>query len=251
MAEILTQQYVNVLTIPFIKISRSTLVNELIYFKLANKEKALIVTANPEIVEYANSHMEYKTIVKSADFIVPDGIGIIMASKLLKEPLDERITGYDLLFDLLALADKHSYKVYLLGAEEEVIIKTANLLKRKFPSMILTGYHHGFIDINDTVFAQTVADCEPDIIITALGFPRQEEWIKNHYSLFNKGVFLGVGGSFDVIAGKVKRAPLMWQRMNLEWLYRLIKQPSRWKRMLVLPKFMLKVFFKKIMIYMK
>lgn len=237
----MNEKFVEILSIPFIDTNMDEFINQMIYPRIRNQEKTFVVTANPEIVEYANEHQDYKDIITKADYITPDGIGIIMASKWLNQPLQERITGFDLMNQLFAIANEQSLKVYLLGAEESVIEKAASKVRQQFPSITLVGYHHGYVDIEDETLAKSIADLEPDIILTALGFPRQEKWTSLHYPLFKKGLFMGVGGSFDVLAGKVNRAPVLWQKMRLEWLYRLIQEPSRWKRMLVLPKFVIKV----------
>ncbi|ULM97020.1 WecB/TagA/CpsF family glycosyltransferase [Peribacillus frigoritolerans] len=237
----MTEKFVEILTIPFIDSNMDEFMNRIIYPRLMNQEKTFVVTANPEIVEYANEHKDYKDIIISADYITPDGVGIIMASKWLNQPLQERITGFDLMNELFRVADEKALKVYLLGAEENVIEAAALKVKELYPGLELVGYNHGYIDIKDDALPKSIAELEPDIILTALGFPRQEKWVSKHYALFNKGLFMGVGGSFDVLAGKVNRAPVFWQKMRLEWLYRLIQQPSRWKRMLALPRFVLKV----------
>ncbi|MCY9138661.1 WecB/TagA/CpsF family glycosyltransferase [Peribacillus frigoritolerans] len=237
----MTEKFVEILTIPFIDSNMEEFMNGMIYPRLMNQEKTFVVTANPEIVEYANEHQDYKDIIISADYITPDGVGIIMASKWLNQPLQERITGFDLMNELFRVADEKALKVYLLGAEESVIEAAALKVKELYPGLELVGYNHGYIDIKDDTLPKSIAELEPDIILTALGFPRQEKWVSRHYALFNKGLFMGVGGSFDVLAGKVNRAPVFWQKMRLEWLYRLIQQPSRWKRMLALPRFVLKV----------
>ncbi|MFJ7930571.1 WecB/TagA/CpsF family glycosyltransferase [Peribacillus sp. NPDC096622] len=237
----MTEKFVEILSIPFIDSNMDEFMNGMIYPRLMNQEKTFVVTANPEIVEYANEHQDYKDIIISADYITPDGVGIIMASKWLNQPLQERITGFDLMNELFRVADEKALKVYLLGAEENVIEAAALKVKKLYPGLELVGYNHGYIDIKDDTLPKSIAELEPDIILTALGFPRQEKWVSRHYALFNKGLFMGVGGSFDVLAGKVNRAPVFWQKMRLEWLYRLIQQPSRWKRMLALPRFVLKV----------
>ncbi|GAB6257403.1 MULTISPECIES: WecB/TagA/CpsF family glycosyltransferase [Peribacillus] len=237
----MTEKFVEILSIPFIDSNMDEFMNGMIYPRLMNQEKTFVVTANPEIVEYANEHQDYKDIILSADYITPDGVGIIMASKWLNQPLQERITGFDLMNELFRVADERALKVYMLGAEENVIEAAALKVKELYPGLELVGYNHGYIDIKDDTLPKSIAELEPDIILTALGFPRQEKWVSRHYELFNKGLFMGVGGSFDVLAGKVNRAPVFWQKMRLEWLYRLIQQPSRWKRMLALPRFVLKV----------
>lgn len=237
----MTEKFVEILTIPFIDTNMDEFINQMINPRIKNQEKTFIVTANPEIVEYANEHQDYKDIITKADYITPDGIGIIMASKWLNQPLQERITGFDLMNKLFSIANEQQLKVYLLGAEESVIESAAMKVQQQYPDINLVGHHHGYIDIEDVNLAKSIAELEPDIVLTALGFPRQEMWTSIHYPLFKKGLFMGVGGSFDVLAGKVNRAPLLWQKMRLEWLYRLIQEPSRWKRMLVLPKFVIKV----------
>jgi len=167
----MTQRIVDVLSIPFINTTKEQLVKDMNQ-RISRNEKTFVVTANPEIVEYANAHPEYKSIIMNADYIVPDGVGIILASKLMKQPLSERITGFDLLHDLLKLADQHAYRVYFLGAEKSVIEKAAGILQKDYPNMILAGYHHGYISVDDAELAASIAASQPDIIITALGFPR-------------------------------------------------------------------------------
>lgn len=219
--------------------------NQVLLPNIKKEVKTFIVTANPEIVEYANKNSEYKRIISSADYIVADGIGVILASKLINDSLPERIPGYEMMLDLFQHANDQALKVFLLGAEPSVIETAVDNLKKEYSNINIVGYHHGYMDMKDSKIAKNIQALKPDLIFVALGFPKQEEWIHTYYHLFNKGIFIGVGGSFDVLAGKVKRAPLIWQKLNLEWFYRLIKQPSRWKRMLVLPKFVLDVWKEK------
>lgn len=218
---------------------------ELLKNRIKTKQKTFIVTANPEIVMYAQRDPDYKKIVQSADYVVPDGIGIIMGAKLLKNPLPERIPGFDLMKDLLAIADKERLNVFFLGAREEVLNRAIHNVKKEYPGIQIAGSHHGFFNENDSNVAEMVHQADPDLTFVALGFPRQEKWISQNYHLFQKGIFMGVGGSFDVLSGEVKRAPAAWRKLNIEWLYRLIKQPQRWKRMAFLPLFILKVLIKK------
>lgn len=231
---------VDILSIPFLNVRKQTFINDVLHPRLQKHQKTFIVTANPEIVEYANKDSEYKKIISESDYIVPDGIGIIYASKILNNPLAERIAGFDLMQDLLTMADENKYKVFLLGAEASVIKHAAENVGKKYRNLDVAGYHHGYIDIDNETLAKQISDTKPDLIFVALGFPKQEQWIHKYMPLFDKGIFMGVGGSFDVLAGKVSRAPMIWQKSNLEWLYRLIKQPSRWRRMLVLPLFLIK-----------
>src|SRR5699024_10638344 len=125
-----------------------------------------------------------------------------------------------------------------LGAKEHVVTKTVENIQKTYPHIIIAGYHHGYFSDEDEQISEIVKEIKPDLVFIALGSPRQERWITKHKDSFSKGIFMGVGGSFDVIAGEVKRAPDKWINMNLEWLYRLLKQPLRWRRILKAIKFM-------------
>ncbi|RWR08084.1 WecB/TagA/CpsF family glycosyltransferase [Siminovitchia fortis] len=231
---------VDVLGIEFDHTTKLETINTLKKRIMENK-KTFIVTANPEIVMHAGRDPQYKKILQSADYIMPDGIGIIMGANLLKNPLPERIPGFDLMKDLLIIANKERLRVFFLGAREEVLNKAIDNVKREYPGIQIAGCHHGFFKENDPQIAAMVKKSNPDMVFVALGFPRQERWISNNFHLFEKGIFMGVGGSIDVLSGTVKRAPELWRKLNIEWLYRLIKQPQRWKRMTFLPLFILKV----------
>jgi N-acetylglucosaminyldiphosphoundecaprenol N-acetyl-beta-D-mannosaminyltransferase len=235
---------INVLSIPFFNTNKASFIRDVLVPRILKREKTFIVTANPEIVEYANEHESYKKIILGADYIIPDGAGIILAAKMLNTPLEERVPGFEITMELLKVANEHHLGVYMLGAAEDVIEAAAAEVNRQYPNIRL-HHHHGYIDINDQDLAHEIAGHKPDMIFTALGFPKQEEWISQHSHLFESGVFMGVGGTFDILAGTVKRAPEFWQKLNLEWLYRLIQQPSRWRRMLVLPLFVVKVMLSK------
>jgi N-acetylglucosaminyldiphosphoundecaprenol N-acetyl-beta-D-mannosaminyltransferase len=227
--------------IPFVHATK----NEVTAYLESNiniKRKTFVVTANPEIVMYAKKDYSYKNTVQKADIVVADGIGVIIGSKIMKQPLPERIPGFELMTELLALADKKKWRVFLLGAKPEVVTTAAKNIKKTYPGLTIAGTHHGYFKENDETVTKAVQDAQPDLVFVALGFPRQEKWIENAMPQFNKGLFMGVGGSIDVFAGTVQRAPEIWQRLNLEWLYRLVKQPSRWKRMLVLPQFIIEIW---------
>lgn len=231
---------VDVLGIEFDHTTKAKTVNTLKKHLKENK-KTFIVTANPEIVMHAQRDPQYKKILQSADYIMPDGIGIVMGAKLLKKPLPERIPGFDLMKDLLNIANEEHCRVFFLGAREDVLNKAIANVKHSYPGIQIAGGHHGFFNENDPEIATMVKEANPDMVFVALGFPRQERWISQNFHLFDKGIFMGVGGSFDVLSGTVKRAPELWRKLNIEWLYRLIKQPQRLKRMAFLPLFILKV----------
>lgn len=236
---------VTVMDIDFYNTTKRDLLEQDLYPRLEREEKTFLVTANPEFVMHAQEDKEFKQIVQSADFVVPDGIGIIKAAEWMKQPLKERIPGFELMLDLLTHADEQGLSCYFLGAKESINEKTVEKVKSTYPSIKIAGWHHGYFDIADQRIAEAVRDTKPDMIFVALGMPRQEKWIARYKPLFAKGLFIGLGGSFDTLTGEVKRAPQKWIDLNLEWLYRFIKQPVRFKRILKLGKFMMRVLLKR------
>lgn len=212
-----------------------------LYERLHTGEKTFIVTANPEIVMYAQDDASYRELINQADYVVPDGIGVVYASRYQREALPERVPGFDLMLGLLEIANRTQKRVYLLGGTEAVIEKTVAYVAQNYPDLIIAGYHHGYIDPADPTYREVVKATSPDIVLVAMGFPRQEQWAHQYLAEVEDGIAMGVGGSFDVLAGATKRAPDWIQRLNIEWLYRLMRQPSRWGRMLAIPKFMWKI----------
>jgi N-acetylglucosaminyldiphosphoundecaprenol N-acetyl-beta-D-mannosaminyltransferase len=234
------KENIKILDIPFVNIRFDEMVQETVQ-RITTSKKTFIVTANPEIVMFAKRNDFYKKSLLIADYIVPDGFGILLGSKILGSPLQERVTGFDLTVKLLGLAVKNGWSIYLLGGTEDTNEKAASNMLIQYPGIKLAGRHHGYFDTNEEEIIEKVKASKADIVLVAMGFPKQEQWISSHLRLFEKGIFIGVGGTIDVLAGTIKRAPLFWRKSNLEWLYRLIKQPSRWKRMLFLPLFVLDV----------
>lgn len=231
---------VSILGVPFLNITQQQFIH-LLDARIEQKKKTFVITANPEVVMKANENNEVMEYIHKATYICADGIGIVKAAKILGRPLKERVTGYDTMIGLLQVSNKKRYKIYLLGAKKDTLQKTVENIKRDYPNINIIGYHDGYFDWNCNDIAETIAIHQPDLVFVALGVPRQEKWIAEHIDQFSKGVFIGVGGSFDVIAGTVKRAPTIWQKLNLEWFYRLLKQPSRFRRMLSIPRFMIKI----------
>lgn len=238
-------QYNRILGIPFLNTTRSRFIN-LIKSRIENNDKTFIVTANPEIVMHANENAFYRTNVLKATYIIADGIGIVQASRLAHRPLPERVSGFDVMTDLMKLSTKGHYTIYLLGAKEPILERTIQQLKAKLPEIKIVGSHHGyFSEQENEQVVREIQRKQPDLVFVALGCPLQENWIAANIHHFSKGIFMGVGGGFDVLSGIVKRAPDSWIRLNLEWFYRFIKQPTRWKRMLFIPKFGFLVLRKK------
>jgi N-acetylglucosaminyldiphosphoundecaprenol N-acetyl-beta-D-mannosaminyltransferase len=230
---------VTIMNVPFLKIDQNGFV-QLMTERIEHKEKTFVITANPEIVMQANENPELMKYIEKATYVSADGIGVVKAAKILGSELPGRVTGYDTMMALLRQGKP--YKIFLIGAQQATLEKTIANIEKDFPHIEIVGSHNGFFDWNNNEIAKDVQAAEPDLVFLALGVPRQEKWIYENLEQFNHGVFIGVGGSFDVIAGTVKRAPVIWQKLNLEWLYRLLSQPTRWRRMLALPRFALKVF---------
>jgi N-acetylglucosaminyldiphosphoundecaprenol N-acetyl-beta-D-mannosaminyltransferase len=201
------------------------------------KEKSphQIITLNPEMIMTAQKDLEFKKVLNTSDLNVPDGIGVVWASKILGKPLKERVTGVDLVWALAKLAHENSYSIYFVGAQEGIAQKAASKLKTKYPKMKIAGTESGSpYDIN---LIERVRKAKPDILLVAFGYPKQEKWLKKYKHRLGASVCIGVGGAFDFISGKIKRAPLWVQKIGLEWFYRLLKEPWRIKRQLSLPKF--------------
>jgi len=231
---------VTIMGIPFINTYKEAFV-QLLDKRIQNKEKTFVVTANPEIVMQAQEDTSFMNHIQQADYVTADGIGIVKASEMLGEPLPDRITGYDTMMNLLSIANDKHYKIYMLGAKKETLDKAVKRVESEFPYAEIVGSHDGYFDWENNDIAEQMEETKPDIVFVALGAPKQEKWIAENIGRFPHGVFMGIGGSFDVLAGTVKRAPKFWQNLNLEWLYRLLKQPSRWRRYLAMPRFVIKI----------
>lgn len=198
-----------------------------------------VITANPEFVMTSLQDQEFKRIMDDAHLITPDGIGIVMASKWKGTPLRERVTGYDILIGLLEMGNEKGYSFFLLGANEETSRKAAENIEVRYPGVRIVGRHNGFFGADqEEGIVRSIQSAKPDFLIVAMGAPYSEKWITKHKAALPSKVAFGVGGSLDIIAGTVKRAPVLWQKLHLEWLHRLLSKPSlRWRRQLLLPKF--------------
>ena len=204
---------------------------------------SMIFTPNSEIILYASNNPEFAAVLNRADMIIPDGIGVVYGAKILGNPLKERVAGFDLVCNLFPIMALKGQSVYLLGAKPGVAEKAAEELKKKHPGLVIAGTHDGYFK-DDTEVIEAINKAAPDFLMVCLGFPKQENWIYNNREKLNVKLAIGAGGCLDVFAGEVQRAPEFYCNHGIEWLYRLIKQPSRFVRMLSLPKFGLKVLFK-------
>lgn len=204
---------------------------------------SMIFTPNSEIILYASNNREFTDVLNSADMVIPDGIGVVYGAKILRNPIKERVAGYDLVCNLLPKMAEKKQSIFLLGAKPGVAQTAAQKLKEKYPGLVIAGTHDGYFKEDEPVIEEINA-ASPDFLMVCLGFPKQENWIYNNREKLNARLAIGAGGCLDVFAGTVQRAPDFYCRHGIEWLYRLVKQPSRFVRMLALPKFGLKVLFK-------
>ncbi len=205
---------------------------------LKQAKPAHVITLNAEIVYQAQNDSALLNLINGADLVTPDGIGIVWAGKKLGYPLSERVTGIDLLYLLCNEAVAETWSMYLLGAAPGVAAEAARQLSLTYPGLQICGCHDGYFsdaELDDLI--TEIKALQPDILFVALGAPRQEFWIQAYKDKLKVPVSIGVGGSFDVVAGMKERAPSWMIKVNLEWLYRLLKEPSRWQRQLALPKF--------------
>ncbi|RNB82077.1 glycosyltransferase [Brevibacillus fluminis] len=208
-------------------------------------QRTHVVTANPEVVMIAKENAGFQSILDQA-YVVPDGIGIVYAAKMLDKPLHERVTGVELVDALMQEANTQGWKVFLLGASPDVNRMAAARLEKDFPGAKIVGRRDGYFSADEEqLLINEINAASPDLLFVAMGVPRQEFWIAKHWSQLNTPIVIGIGGVFDVLAGTVKRAPVLWQKLHLEWLYRLLRQPSRWKRQLAIPRFVGAVLIEK------
>ena len=210
---------------------------------METEELSMIFTPNSEIILYASNNPEFAEVLNKGDMVIPDGIGVVYGAKILKNPIKERVAGYDLVCNLLPVMAEKGQSVYLLGAKPGVAEKAAETLLEKHPGLVIAGTHDGYFKDDDEVIAD-INKCAPDFLMVCLGFPKQENWIYNNREKLNAKLAIGAGGCLDVFAGTVQRAPDFYCEHGIEWLYRLVKQPTRFVRMLSLPKVGRKVLFK-------
>lgn len=204
-----------------------------------------MVTPNPEIVMESWKTPELKSAVTEADLVIPDGVGIIHAANILKTPLKERLPGIDVTTSILECMARDGKSVFLLGAKPGVAEKAAETMKKQFPGLVICGTQDGYFK-DDAPVIEMINEAEPDFLLVCLGAPKQEIWMARNVGKLNVGFMGGLGGTLDVFAGVTKRAPEIWQKLGLEWLYRCIKEPWRFKRAAKLPKFLFKAIGKRL-----
>lgn len=198
--------------------------------RLQNNEKTFIVTANPETLMIAEENEAFKNVLLDSDtIIVPDGIGVVKGAKMLNIKMEETITGVNLCVKLFEYLNEFSKTLCLFGAKKEVVGKLKEVISEKYKNVQIVGIFDGYIEDKQGTMEQ-IKLLKPDVTLVALGIPHQELIIYNNLDGFNKGIFVGIGGSFDVLSGIKKRAPKIFIKLKLEWLYRILREPKRLKR---------------------
>ena len=197
---------------------------------LTTNKKKFIITVNPEIIMKSYKNIEIKEmLLNDNNILVPDGISIIKKAKQYNINIKERITGVDISSKALEICNKNKKSIYLFGSKKEVLDKLIININQKYPNINIVGFSDGYVEDKDKVM-QEIISLSPDLILIALGVPNQELLINKYIEKARKGVFIGVGGTFDVLSGCKKRAPKLFIKLNLEWMYRIICEPTRLKR---------------------
>ncbi len=198
----------------------------------------LVFTPNPEIVDRASRDPSLLEILRRVDLSVPDSALVVMASRWVGRPAPERVPGIDLAARILQEAARRGWPVYLLGAKPGVAEKAAARAATQYPGLSVCGTHDGYFGAEaGGEVARAIRETGAAVVIAGMGSPKQEKWISEHGAATGARVLIGVGGSLDVMAGEVRRAPVWMRRLYLEWLYRVVREPARWRRLGALPRF--------------
>lgn len=208
-------------------------------------ENRYVVTPNPEIVMSARENPELACALRQAALVLPDGIGVIYGARILGTPLKARTPGIDFASRVMEQLAVKGGSVFLFGAKPGVAEQAGERLSEMFPGILIAGTNDGYFT-DDSEIIEKINAANPDLLLVCLGVPKQELWMQAHAGELNAGLMAGLGGSLDVFAGVVERAPERWQKLGLEWLYRLLKDPKRIGRMMKLPKFVLCAVKKKV-----
>jgi len=225
---------VNLFDVPVAPLTMSE-VMEVVAAAIDRRDPLLIGVVNAAKVVNMGRDPALRQSVLDADIVLADGISIVWASRLLGMPLPERVTGIDLMMEMLRQGDRAGWRLYCLGATPDVLSRTIDTIAQDFPGVRIAGSHHGYFEAEDeTELARSISDAKADILLVAMTSPKKEQFLARWRETLGVPVCHGVGGSFDVLAGKVQRAPEAWQRLGLEWLYRVKQEPGRlWRRYLL------------------
>lgn len=197
-----------------------------------------VVTLGTEMVVYAQRDARFRKIVNACALSLCDTVGLLAVARRRGATIEERVTGVELIEHLCKRAAKDELSAYFFGGAEGVAADAAAILEMRYPGLVVAGVRNGFFTPDESpAIVDEIRSSKAQLLFVGLGSPRQELWLAEHLAATGCGVGIGIGGSFDVISGRVERAPFLWRRFGLEWLYRLIREPHRWRRQLALPQF--------------
>ena len=206
---------------------------------------AYMVTPNPEIVMAAWDDPKVSKAIENADLVIPDGVGVMQAARILGTPLREHMPGIDAATEIIKRLASRGGSVFLYGARPGVAEKAAERMKQRFPELVICGTNDGYGNDDGAVVSKINA-AKPDFVMVCLGVPKQELWMAKHAAKLDAGLMAGLGGTIDVFSGQVKRAPLIWQKLKLEWLYRCFEEPKRFRKIKRIPQFIIKAWRKRL-----
>lgn len=206
-------------------------------------DKLNIISGNPEVLYNGlNNKLLFSNFTGQRAIIIPDGIGTVLASKIVKKPVKEKIAGIEVMEEIIKKCERENKGIYLIGAKQDILESCIEKLKSKYPKLNIAGSHNGYFDLNNcNNIIEDIQQQKPYALFVAMGSPRQDIFIINNMDKFPCKIFMGVGGSFDVFSGKINRAPNWMIKLGIEWLYRVSKEPWRIKRLSSIPKFLLQV----------
>ncbi len=212
----------------------------------SNKTCKIVVAPNTEFIMLAQKDKEFYNILKNAELATPDSVGVMIGGKLQKKQFKERIPGQAYFRKVLEIGEREGWTFYMLGGEDNIPKLAVEKLKKDYPNIKIIGYHEGFFkQHSEEDVIKEINELKPNVLFVAMGAPLQEKWISKHKNELQVDIAAGQGGTFDYEAGKIKRAPKIIQKLCIEWLWRLILQPTRITRMIVLPIYLVKIIFTK------
>lgn len=207
---------------------------------MESSKKMTAISINPQIVLEGQNYPEVIDFIKKSTHRIPDGIGIVLVSKLTGGDISERVAGFELMVKFLEYANQNKKSIFLYGAKPEVLQDAILNIKKDYPNLVVSGGIDGYTSLSEQEVVSKINKMKPDFLFVALGFPRQEQWLSRNVDKLEVSVFQDVGGSFDVLSGHVKRAPQIFIDLRLEWLYRSLSNPKRIGRIFQLPVFVVK-----------
>ena len=212
----------------------------------SNKTCKLVVAPNTEFIMLAQKDKEFFDILKQASFATPDSVGVMIGGKLQNKKFKERIPGQSYFRKVIEVGEKEGWTFYFLGGEEGIALKAKEKIEKDYPNIKIIGCHEGFFEIDkEEAVIEEINNLQPNVLFVAMGAPIQEKWIFKNKDKLKVDIATGQGGTFDYEAGKIKRAPKVFQKLGIEWLWRLIKEPKRIVRMMALPKYLITILIKR------